>query len=302
MKVVFIVGPTGSGKSDLAMKWAKASTGHIVNADSVQFFKSLNIGANKPSPKAQAEVPHHLFSIVKEGQHFTAGDFRRIALQTLTQLAKQNCPYVFVVGGSGFYIQALIKGMPSLPKVSKEIRNSVIQELKTYGLDSLYKQIKWRDPAYAKKIHPQDTHRIIRGVEILRRQPQTITEMMEKFEDQPFPYPKALIGLKCDRTQLKNKIQKRTANMLASGLIEEVHHLIERGLKDWRPLQSVGYKQVVGFLDGQIKKEHLFDEIVQANMRLAKKQMTWFKNKYIIHWIECNQQIANIFKDAGLYN
>ena len=286
MKVIFIVGPTGTGKSNLALKWAKSVKGQILNADSVQCFQSLNIGANKPSKQLQAEVPHHLFDVIKEGEIFTAGDFRRLALRKLKTLSDQKVSYVFVVGGSGFYLQALLKGMHPLPTVSREERNNVIKSLKDHDLDFLYKELKDKDPIYAQKVHHKDVYRILRGVEILRTQPQTITQMRQKFQPCFFPYSKIMIGLKCDRSQLKQKIQARTYQMLKLGLIDEVQKLIQKGLKDWPVMRSVGYKQVMLFLDGQIKKEDLLEEIVCATMKLAKKQMTWFKNKYVLYWID----------------
>lgn len=289
MQVIFIVGPTGTGKSLLAIKWAKAVHGQILNADSVQCFKSLHIGANKPSKQLQAEVPHHLFDIVQEGKSFTAGDFRRAALYKLKELSDQKNSYAFVVGGSGFYLQALLKGMHPFPKVSLENRDRVVKDMSHYGLDFLYKELQTKDPLYAQKIHRKDKYRILRGVEILRTQPQTITQMQQKFQLYTFPYPKALIGLKCDRNELKRNIQIRTCQMLQLGLIEEVRVLLQKGLKDWPALKSVGYKQVVMFLEGQIKKEDLLEEIVQATMRLAKKQMTWFRNKYSVYWIDKRQ-------------
>ena len=286
MRVIFIVGPTGVGKSDLAFKWAESVKGHIINADSVQCFQSLSIGSSKPSKQLQTEVPHHLFDIVKDGGEVTAGDFRRLALETLKYLYNKKIPYVFVVGGSGFYLQALLKGMHPLPTVSIEERNSVIKSFKEYGLDALYKELRDKDPVYANKVHHKDVYRILRAIEILRRQPQTITEMIKSFQPCFFPYPKIMIGLRCDRSQLRERIQARTCQMLKIGLIDEVQALVQKGLKDWPIMKSVGYKQVMLFLEGQIKRENLLEEIVCATMKLAKKQMTWFKNKYDPYWID----------------
>ena len=289
MRVVFIVGPTGIGKSDLAFKWAKSVDGYIVNADSVQCFQSLNVGSNKPSKKLQKEVPHHLFDIVKEGEEFTAGDFRRLALKTLKDLSDRKTSYAFVVGGSGFYLQTLLKGMPSFPIVPIEERKKVIKKFDKYGLDCLYEELKNRDPVYADKVHYKDAYRILRAIEILRSQSQTITQIMKTFQPHIFPYPKIMIGLKCDRNSLRKKIQERTCQMLKVGLINEVEILIQKGLRDWPIMKSVGYKQVILFLEGQIKKEDLLEEIVRATMKLAKKQMTWFKNKYTPYWIDTEE-------------
>ena len=286
MKVIFIVGPTGTGKSDLAFRWAKSVDGHIINSDSVQFFQSLNIGSNKPSKKIRVKVPHHLFDIVQEGKEFTAGDFRRLAVKALKDLSEKNVSYVFVVGGSGFYLQALLKGMPPLPTVLEEERKKVIKSFKEYGLDSLYKELKNRDPDYANKVDHRDSYRILRAIEILRTQSQTITQMMKNFQPCFFSYPKIMIGLRCDRKKLKQRIQERTDHMLKLGLIEEVQELLQKGLKDWPVMKSVGYKQVILFLEEQIKREDLLEEIVCATMKLAKKQMTWFRNKYTPYWID----------------
>ena len=304
MRVVFVVGPTGIGKSDLAFRWAKSVNGHIMNADSVQCFQSLNIGSNKPSRKLQAEISHHLFDIVKEGEEFTAGDFRRLALKTLKDLSDQKVSYAFIVGGSGFYLQALLKGMPPLPTVSIEERKKVIKSFKEYGLDVLYKELKDKDPAYADKVHHKDVYRILRAIEILRSQKQTITQMMKTFQPHLFPYPNIMIGLKSDRNLLRQKIRERTLQMLEMGLIDETRRLLQKGLKNWPVMKSVGYKQVALFLEGQIKEEDLLEEIVRVTMKLAKKQMTWFKNKYTPYWIDVEEihQYQDINKTWELVN
>ena len=288
MRVVFVVGPTGIGKSELAFRWAKSIDGHIINADSVQCFQSLNIGSNKPSKRLQEKVPHHLFDVVEEEGEFTAGDFRRTALRKLKEISDQEVPYAFVVGGSGFYLQALLKGMPQLPIASMEERKKVIKNFEEYGLNVLYEELKNRDPAYAGKVHHKDVYRILRAIEILRTQPQTITQTMKNFQPCFFPYPNIMIGLRCDRKQLRERVYVRTCQMLELGLIDEVQVLVQKGLKDWPVLKSVGYKQVMLFLEGQIKREDLLEEIVFATMKLAKKQMTWFKNKYAPYWIDVN--------------
>lgn len=297
MKVVFVVGSTASGKSDWALQWALKHGGVIVNCDSIQVYRKLDVGSAKPSLAERSLCPHYLFDYVSPPQEMTAGVYQKDFHDLLNRLKKeqaatgvqiQDLP-VFVVGGTGFYFQAIEKGMYETPVASVELKNKIENEASTTeGLRQLYKEILDRDPAAAEKIKPQDQYRITRAIEVLRMcaPSENITSLREKFEAEkaPFPYPLLKVGPTWGREELRKRIELRTRKMLEAGLIEEVQSLLAEGLGAWSPLQSVGYKEVLQYLQENQTKEWLFQEIVTHTYQLAKRQRTWFQRDIDIHW------------------
>ncbi len=286
VKVIFVVGPTASGKSDLALKWAQQARGAIVNCDSIQVFRSLDIGSAKPSKEDFAKVPHFLFDYVDESRDMTAGEFSRDFFVTLENI-KNQFPVVFVVGGTGFYFQAIEKGMYPIGAADPQIIRQVEQELKE-DPEALYQELQQKDPESAAKISANDHYRIARAVEMMRTHGKAVSLIKKEFESAraPFPYPLLKLGLKIPKEQLLPRVEKRTDLMLRKGLVREVQSLLSRGLESWAPLQSVGYRECVDFLQGRVKDEQELRElIVQNTMRLAKKQRTWFQRDSEIFWI-----------------
>ncbi len=276
MKVIFLVGPTATGKSKLALKMSRKYDAEIINADSIQFFKSVNIGSCKPSTEELHMVPHHLFDIIDEGEDFTAGEFRRLCLKKLSEIPSK---YVFIVGGSGFYINALIFGMYESPKTPRELKVKLDQDLAQNGLQLIYNEVKRKDPEYAAKINQNDKYRILRAASIMRLQDSTITEIQASYIKEQFPYQHVFLQIDMDRANIKKNVIARTKQMLERGLIDEVKALLNKDLKDWTPMKSVGYREVVKFIENDITYDELQDEIVKSTMQLVKKQSTWF-NRY----------------------
>ncbi len=280
---LFIVGSTATGKSDLAVEIAEAAHGTaILNSDSVAFFDKVQIGAAKPSAELLTRAKHHLVGNVTPPNKYTAGDFRRDALKIFETPGR----YI-VVGGSGFYTQALEKGMYEVGEPDPVLKEQIAKEAETSGFAKLYEELQSRDPE--TKIQPADHYRIQRAIEVLRMNPgKSMTEIRAEFEaskpEQPFTSKK--IGLFRPRELLRQKVTERTRRMIKQGLIEEVESLRAEGLHAWAPLQSVGYKEVQLYLDGQIKREELEPLIVQRTMQLAKSQMTWFKRDPNTLWFD----------------
>ncbi len=280
---VLIVGPTASGKSDLALNLAQKFGGAILNCDSVQTYQRLNIGSAKPSAQEMQRRPHFLFDILKPGEVLTAGDFRKAALTVLqAQLPKQ---IVFGVGGSGFYIQALEKGMFDVPKPSQAADQAVRERLKLQGLPALYAELQKRDPKYADALNPNDAYRITRALILMDDSGKTVTEVRRSFTAKPFPYPLLKLGLLPAREILLERVQQRTKYMLAAGLIDEVKVLVKEGFSDWPALASVGYAQCLEFVQGKLPRAELESKIIERTMQLAKKQRTWFKRDPEIKWL-----------------
>jgi tRNA dimethylallyltransferase len=294
MKVVFVVGPTASGKSALAFSWAQEFGGAIINCDSIQVFKSLDIGSAKPSVAERQLVPHFLFDYVDEGKEITAGEYSRDFFKTLEQI-KDRFPIVFVVGGTGFYFQAIEKGMYPIGAADPEIIKQVEGELQTAGgPEDLHRELSERDPKAAAKISLNDHYRIARAVEMMRTHGRPVSEIKEEFESkrEPFPYPLLKIGVKASKEELLPRIELRTQKMLQQGLLKEVESLSQRGLQTWAPLQSIGYHEAIQFLKSEIPDERsLKDLIVQNTMRLAKKQRTWFQRDPEIFWISLKEEL-----------
>lgn len=285
--VVFVVGTTASGKSDWALRMAQVHAGAVVNCDSVQLYKSLDIGAAKPSLEERALVPHFLYDYVPEGVSMTAGNYTRDFFHCMEQLP-ENTP-AFVVGGTGFYFQAIEKGMYPVRQTPPEIQKEIAAILTTEeGAKQLYAEFRQRDPEAAQKIHAQDHYRLGRAMELIRAEGKTLTQIQKEFADlqAPFPYPLLKIGLRWERETLKKRVELRTRKMIEAGLIAEVQELVNRGFASWSALQSVGYKEALEFLQENRDETWLFEEIVKNTMGLAKKQRTWFQRDADIHWFE----------------
>jgi tRNA dimethylallyltransferase len=288
--LIGVFGPTASGKSDIALEMAKKMGAEILNCDSLQVYDQLNIGTAKPSLNDQAMVVHHLLGHVPVGQIYTAGQYRRDALRVIQKRFEEGQRLFLLVGGSGFYAQALIKGLYPIAPVDPLKRKSIMDEIESRGAESVFSELKARDPEYAKKIGDQDQHRLIRAIEILRHSEfKTMAEIdlaMSKIEK---PFHIQSIGVMKTRGLLKKSILSRAEVMLKNGFIEEVQGLLSQGLIDWPPLRSVGYREVIQYLQAPAQmrsQKKMTDQIVTSSMQLAKRQMTWFRRDPETLWFD----------------
>lgn len=294
MKVVFLVGPTASGKSDLGLNLAEQFGGAILNADSVQIYQRLVIGSAAPSKEDKARVPHLLFQTVPPPERLTAGDYSRLAREALAE-CRERYPVVFVVGGTGFYLLALENGMLPIEKADEKIQASIEGELaQDGGAARLHAELAEKDPIVGARISVNDHYRLVRALETLRRTGRRLSEIEAEYKaSKPdFPYPLLKLGVSVDREELRGRIEKRTRRMVETGLLQETQDLIDEGFGDWDPLQSVGYKEAGQYLRGDQElpdREALEARIVQNTMRLAKRQRTWFQRDQQIHWGETGE-------------
>jgi tRNA dimethylallyltransferase len=284
--ITFIIGPTASGKTQLALELAQSQNGIIINGDSLQVFKKMDIGTAKPSIAERQSRPHFLFDIVDVGQEFTAGEYRRAALKVIEEnIAKHN---VFIVGGSGFYLQALEKGMFDVEAIPAEVVAEVEALQAERGNEFLHEVLKKNDPQSAAAIHVNDSYRLVRAVSVVTHTGKSWSQMKQDFKDKTESlldhYNVKKIGLQVDRETLRQRVEKRATMMLEQGLVAEVQALLALTSEAWAPLQSVGYKEVLRFLKGEIAEPELVPLITQSTMRLAKKQMTWFKRDPAVIW------------------
>lgn len=297
-RLLFVVGPTASGKTSLAIDIAEKIGAEIISADSVQFYKELKIGSARPTVAELSRVKHHLVGHVSVAQDYTAGDFARDAMALIQENPDQN--YI-VVGGSGFYIQALEKGMFPIDRASEEAQDILERRVDAEGLEAVYRELQARDPEAAKKIAVQDRYRIVRALEILSTLPkeQTLSQMRVEFEQAArlrFPgRDVSTIGLSIERDRLEPRVVARTNDMIKAGFVDEVRELVTRGFKDRPAMASVGYKEVLQMLSGQMADVELVPMIVQATLRLAKKQRTWFARAPETKWFDAERE-----RDAAL--
>ena len=281
---VFILGPTAVGKSGLALDVAKSKGWPLLNCDSVQTYKHVDIGTAKPTMSEQKQVPHFLFDYLDTNEKVDAASYLKKALLLIEQ---EGIEKALFVGGSGFYVQALEKGLYPEVEISAAIRSEVNRWISERGFDDLHAWISENDPEYIENVSQNDHYRIRRAVEVMKSQNIKMSGLKQKMLKASSPLPphrRLKIGLQLERDELRERVRLRTKKMLADGLVEEVESLLEKGLRDWAPLQSVGYKQVLGFLDKEIALADLPEKIVIATMQLAKKQMTWFRRDPDIEW------------------
>jgi tRNA dimethylallyltransferase len=293
-KVIFVQGPTAAGKSAWALEQAsRLADSCIVNCDSVQIYKHVDIGSNKPSKAELNQKPHYLYSEVEFPNIITAGQYERLFFSTLEKLKEK---YIFVVGGTGFYFQAIEKGMYPVSHIKNEVKTECAKLAEEKGFDFLYDWILSKDPIYAAKISRNDHYRIERAFELMRSENKSMTQIQDEFsaKQRPFPYPLLKIGVTEEKEPLREIITQRTAHLLQAGLIDEVKALLEKGMDGWEPLNSVGYKEVVSYLSGGIKQSELADAISMNTMKLVKKQKTWFQRDKAIHWVHRSQSQVSV--------
>jgi tRNA dimethylallyltransferase len=282
--VVSICGATATGKTDLAFELAKKWKTEIISFDSVQVYKKLDIGTAKPPKEMLAEIPHHFVDAIEPNQIFTAGDFRRQALELLKKLSSKY-ERVVLVGGTGFYLQALLKGMHEIPPVSEDVKHKLSEEFRKKGSRLLFDELVKLDPQYAAGIHENDSYRIMRGLELIRSG-KTPTEIRKTFKGENFPYELRQIGLRRKKEVLKGAITRRTRRMFEEGLVEETKRVAQEYTDQIRPLQSVGYKECLQLIRGEITETQSQELITKNTLALAKRQSTWFRRDPSIGWFD----------------
>ncbi len=280
-KCVFVVGPTASGKSAWAIEMAKKYNGSIVNIDSVQFYKDLVIGSAAPTEAEKKQAPHYLYSYVEAPQEMTAGDY----LKDFYALIKTDIKFpLFIVGGTGFYIQALEKGMFNIAPIPEKFRKDIEEELATKGSKDLHTELMLKDPN--SKIHINDHFRLVRAIEIIRYTGQIPSELKANPETNKneFAFDYIKVGFNFEKSIFEEKVKNRTKKMIEAGIIEETLDFKNRGFENWAPLKSVGYKETLEYLQEGKSKQWLSQAINQSTMKLIKKQKTWFKRDHAILW------------------
>jgi tRNA dimethylallyltransferase len=274
----------------LSLAVAEQTPSEIVSADSRQVYRYMDIGTAKPSLLERGSVPHHCVDIVDPDEPFSAGQYGLAARKAVAEIFGRGKKPV-VVGGSGLYIQALVDGLFSGPFRNPEIRSRLKNEAETAGVEALYQRLSGIDPEAAARIHPNDTKRIVRALEVYEISGRPIS-YIQKEKTHPIEYPVAFTGLLWPRQILNARIEKRVDCMIREGLIEEVRRLRDRNFGlHLNSMDSVGYKEVFLFLNGEISRNEMVAQIKKNTRRFAKRQMTWFRRNPRIRWVSMEEPV-----------
>jgi len=282
--LVVVLGPTASGKTALSLYLAERFSGEIVNCDSVAMYREFEIGTAKPTSDERARAPHHLFDVVEPADYVTAGEYARRAREIIEEISRRRHLPV-VVGGTGLYLRALLEGLFHGPQRSAELRERLRERADRQPGNYLHR-ILWRlDRAAAEKIHPNDAPKLIRAIEVCLASRQKMTRLWQQGRDPLRGFRMVRIGLDPDREALYRSINRRAQQMFEIGLLDETRRLRERYGAAARPLTSLGYKQAVQLLQGEITREQALQAAQQAHRNYAKRQMTWFRREPAVNWL-----------------
>jgi len=304
-KVVIIAGPTASGKSSLGVELALALGGEIINADSMQVYKGMDVGTAKPTFEEQKGIPHHLLDVVNPDEDFSAATFRSMALPIVSGICSRG-KICLVVGGTGLYIKVLLGGLFRSPPVDPRLRKALRLECENHGSTRLYERLKLVDPESALRVHPNDKVRIIRSLEIIQltnRRPSELTSE-HGFRDNTLRALK--LCLKIDREELYHRVNRRSAAMVKAGLVGEVESLLRKGYSSkLKPMKSIGYRHIIKHLEGTWSLAEAISNLQRDTRRYAKRQLTWFRADPEFTWIRpddfalTSMKIRDFFTEAA---
>ncbi len=295
--VVVVLGPTASGKTALALAIARRFRGEIVNCDSVAMYREFEIGTAKPNAAERAEVPHHLLDCVDPLADVSAGEYARQARQVLREIvlreSEQRRHLPIVSGGTGLYLRALVEGLFPGPQRSEELRNKLRGRAEERGTEHLHRILRRLDSSAANRIHANDVPKVIRAIEVClasrrpsrRTSHRTMTELWRQGREPLHGFRILRLGLNPEREALYARINQRAAKMFDEGLIAETEKLLAKYGEQGRPLASLGYKQAMQFLRGEIDRESALAAAQQAHRNYAKRQITWFRREPDVHWL-----------------
>jgi tRNA dimethylallyltransferase len=288
-KLIVILGPTASGKSELAVKLAKKFKGEIVSVDSRQVYKGMDIGTGKITKKEMRGIPHHLLDIASPKRRFTVAQYRKLAIKAINKIFKKR-GLPILCGGTGFYIQAVIDGI-IIPEVKPNWKLRKKLEKKT--VEELFNQLKKLDPERAKTIEQKNKRRLIRALEIIIKTKKSVPP----FQKEPLPYPVFMIGIKKSPEELKKLIKERLLKRLKRGMIAEVKKLKKSGIS-WKRLEEFGleYRYLARYLQGKLNYQKMMERLQKETEHFTKRQMTWFKRDKKIHWIKNYKKAEKLVK------
>lgn len=289
LKLIAVIGPTSSGKSDLAVKIARKFNGEVISADSRQVYKGMDIGTGKITKREMKGVPHYLLDVASPKKRFTVVEYRKLALKAIDKIFKKGKIPV-LCGGTGFYIQAVIDGI-SIPEVKPDWKLRKKLEMKT--TEELFRHLKKLDPKRARNIDKKNKRRLIRALEIVIKTKRPVGAIKKHL----LPCPILIIGIRKNPEELKRLIRKRLSKRLLQGMILEVKRLQKSGVS-WKKLEEFGleYRFIAQYLQDKINYQGMVEKIQKESEQFAKRQMTWFKSDKRIRWIDNYSQAEKLVK------
>lgn len=303
---LFLMGPTASGKTELAIRLRQKFPLEIISVDSALIYRGMDIGTAKPDAHEQAQAPHRLIDILDPSQAYSAADFRRDALNEMDQIVKQG-KIPLLVGGTMLYYKALLEGLSPLPAADADIRQQIEQQALTLGWDKLHEQLKEIDPISAARIHPNDPQRLSRALEVYRISGKTLTELTQtKGESLPYRVKQFAIAPQ-ERSELHRRIELRYQKMIAAGFEDEMRALYARGdlHVDMPSIRCVGYRQMWDYLDGNCTLDEAIFRGICATRQLAKRQITWLRSWDDLTWLDSEniaqgvETVSNVIASEG---
>ena len=293
-KLVIILGPTGAGKSEVAIDVALQVDGEIINADSQLVYRHMDIGTAKPPASVREKVAHHLIDVVNPDEEFNAALYRESALKAIQEVTARR-KRAIVCGGTGLYMRALTQGLFVGPAKNPEVRRRLEEEAQGKGLDALYERLRQADPDATRWIHPNDRYRIVRALEVFALTGKGISHWQKEHGFKESAFEQLKIGLNRERQELYALINQRCDEMIARGLVEEVKGLVKKGYSlDLPALQSVGYRQIGLHLRGRLSLDEAVALIKRDTRHLAKRQLTWFRADREIRWFQPERERGKI--------
>ncbi|MEX0845878.1 MAG: tRNA (adenosine(37)-N6)-dimethylallyltransferase MiaA [Balneolaceae bacterium] len=296
---IIILGPTASGKTELSLQLAEELNTSIISADSRQCYKHLNIGTAKPSPNELERVPHYNISLLELEEDDSAMDFQKRSAQWENEILI-NTDHVLYVGGSTLHIQSLIQPFNEMPEAKDENIAQLEKRIDAEGIESLYGMLKEIDPKYIKKMDGMNTQRIIRALDVWMQTGKPFSSFHVQDEIQPDENT-IVFGMKWPRQKLYDRINRRVDRMIEQGLIDEVKSILEAGhSKELQSLNTVGYQEILKYLDGEWPLDKAIEKIKTSTRRYAKRQITWYKRWEFIHWLDADEMSVKEMKSLIL--
>lgn len=288
-KLVVIVGPTSVGKTELSLELADHFDGEIISGDSMQVYRSMDIGTAKATPDELERVPHHLIDIIDPAEEYSVAEFQTAATRLITEI-NQRGRLPLIVGGTGLYIESVTHRFQfAEADQNLELRNQLQRFADAEGVEALHRQLAEFDPLTAERLHPNDVKRVIRAIEIYQLTGYKMSDYQHRAQHSP--YDLVMIGLTMERAKLYERINHRVDLMIEAGLVEEVRQLLDKGYHPSLPsMQGLGYKELVPYLYAEITLDKAINDIKQRTRHFAKRQLSWFRRMSEINWFDLTNQ------------
>lgn len=293
--VLVICGPTACGKTGWSLALAKQFPLEIISADSRQVYRMMDIGTAKATAEEQALIPHHMIDLIDPDEEFSVAryvDQARPLIEEIYQRGRIPC----VVGGTGLYIRALIGGLADTPTGDQQLRDKLHRREVEEAPGCLHEELSKVDPVAAEKIHPHNLVRIVRALEVFYVSGRTLTDLQQEHQFADQPYRVLLFAPQQDREVLYRRIDLRAEQMLADGLVDEVRGLVDRYSADLKALKTLGYREVVRYLDEPNSRDKMLDEIQISTRQFAKRQLTWFRKEAEIIWVDSSPESGRVLR------